>query len=423
MFQTIVKIFLLVIITAAITPFIRKLAFVLGAVDNPNARRINKKPMPTIGGLAIFVAFNIGEFVLLRKDFPTHELFSVLLASSVIILTGLIDDILELKPRQKMFGIFVASLVVYFLAGIKVRELSLPFLGHIQLGWWSFPLTIFWILALTNAVNLIDGLDGLATGVTLISLVTMGIVGFFFLKSWQHYVPIMCIMLAACLLGFLPYNFHPAKIFLGDTGALYIGFMISVLSLKGLKNVTFVSLLVPILILGVPITDTVYAMIRRKLNRKNISQADKHHLHHQLMRMGLTHRQTVLAIYGISLIFSFVSLLSLVSPRWGIWLLILGLLFAVELFVETIGLLGEKYKPLLHFFQHTINKMERADPEVKVRRLNKKNTNKKDLRCFNVNLFYCSWKFKSVTGISLNLWSIFLKSTFPDNKLISSSST
>ena len=111
MFQTIVKIFLLVIITAAITPFIRELAFVLGAVDNPNARRVNKVPMPTMGGLAIFVAFNIGEFVLLRKDFPTHELFSVLLASSVIILTGLIDDILELKPRQKMFGIFVASLL------------------------------------------------------------------------------------------------------------------------------------------------------------------------------------------------------------------------------------------------------------------------------------------------------------------------
>ncbi len=120
-----------------------------------------------------------------------------------------------------MFGIFCCIPWLYiFLAGIKVRELSLPFLGHIQLGWWSFPLTIFWILALTNAVNLIDGLDGLATGVTLISLVTMGIVGFFFLKSWQHYVPIMCIMLAACLLGFLLY-FHPAKIFLGDT-VLYI---------------------------------------------------------------------------------------------------------------------------------------------------------------------------------------------------------
>lgn len=140
------------------------------------------------------------------------------------------------------------------------------------------------------------------------------------------------------------------------------------------------------------------------------------------MRMGLSHRQTVLAIYGISLIFSFVSLLSLVSPRWGIWLLILGLLFAVELFVETIGLLGEKYKPLLHFLQHTINKMERADPEVKVRRLNKRIQIKR-FTLKQRKSFYCSWKFKLVTGISLNLWSIFLKSTFPDNKLIRSSST
>lgn len=369
MFQNIVKIFLLVIISAAITPFIRKLAFVLGAVDNPNARRVNKKPMPTIGGLGIFVAFNIGEFVLLRDEFPTHELFSILLASSVIILTGLIDDILELKPRQKMLGIFIASLVIYFLAGIKMNEISLPWLGDIQLGWWSLPITVFWILALTNAVNLIDGLDGLATGVSMISLTTMGIVGFFFLHTWQHYVPIMCIMLAACLLGFLPYNFHPAKIFLGDTGALYIGFMISVLSLKGLKNVTFISLLVPIIILGVPITDTIYAMIRRKLNKKPISQADKHHLHHQLMKMGLTHRQTVLAIYGLSLIFSFVSLLFIAAPAWGIWPLIVGLLFALELFVETIGLLGEHYKPLLHFLQRMINKMMRADPEVKTHHL------------------------------------------------------
>ena len=365
MFQTIVKLFLLVIISAAITPFIRKLAFVLGAVDNPNARRVNKRPMPTIGGLGIFIAFNIGTFILLRNKFPTHELFSILLAASIIILTGLIDDINELNPKQKMFGILLAALVIYFLAGIKMNEISLPWLGTIQLGWWSLPITVFWILALTNAVNLIDGLDGLATGVSMISLITMGIVGYFFLLTWQHYVPLMCIMLACCLLGFLPYNFHPAKIFLGDTGALYIGFMISILSVKGLKNVTFISMLVPIIILGVPITDTVYAMIRRKLNKKPISSADKHHLHHQLMKMGLSHRQTVLAIYGISLIFSFVSLLFISAPSWGIWPLILGLLFALELFVETIGLLGEKYKPLLHFLQKNINKMMRADPEVK----------------------------------------------------------
>lgn len=142
--------------------------------------------------------------------------------------------------------------------------------------------------------------------------------------------------------------------------------MIAVLSLKGLKNVTFISLLVPIIILGVPITDTVYAMIRRKLNKKPISEADKHHLHHQLMRMGLTHRQTVLTIYALSLVFSFISLLFLLSPAWGTWLLIIGLLFALEYFVESIGLLGEKYHPLMHVIQKIINQKSRVDPTVEV---------------------------------------------------------
>jgi UDP-GlcNAc:undecaprenyl-phosphate/decaprenyl-phosphate GlcNAc-1-phosphate transferase len=367
MFKIIVELFFLVIIQAAITPFIRRLAFVLGAVDIPNARRVNKKPMPTLGGLGIFVTYNIGTFVLLREQFPTHEAFSVLLASSVIVLTGIIDDILELKPRQKMFGILIGALIIYFLAGIKMNVLNLPFLNkQINLGWWSLPITIFWILALTNAVDLIDGLDGLADGVSLISLITMGIVGYFFLHTDQLYIPISCFMLAACLLGFLPYNFHPAKMFLGDTGALYIGFMIAVFSLKGLKNVTFISLLVPVTILGVPITDTIYAMIRRKLNHQPVSQADKHHLHHQLMKMGLTHRQTVLAIYSLSLIFSFISLLFLLSPIWGMWLLIAGLVVALEIFVESIGLLGEKYKPLLSLIQKVINSRSKKDPTVEV---------------------------------------------------------
>lgn len=367
MFLIIVKLFFLVIIQTAVTPFIRRLAFVLGAVDNPNARRVNKKPMPTIGGLGIFVTFNIGIFILLREQFPTHEAFSILLASSVMVLTGLIDDILELKPKQKLAGQIIAAMIIYFLAGIRMKEIILPFSKQvITLGWWSLPITIFWILALTNAVNLIDGLDGLATGVSLISLSTMGVVGYFFLHTKELYIPIACFILAAALLGFLPYNFHPAKIFLGDTGALYIGFMISILSLKGLKNVTFISLIVPIIILGVPITDTVYAMIRRKLNHKPISQADKHHLHHQLMRMGLSHRQAVLCIYGISLVFSFVSLLFLLSPSWGIGPLILGLLIALEFFVESVGLLGDKYHPLLNLIQRMINSTRRSDPTVEV---------------------------------------------------------
>lgn len=365
MFKIIVLLFLLILISAAITPFIRKLAFVFGAVDNPNARRVNKKPMPTIGGLSIFVAINIGCFILFRNQFPTHDLFAIFLAETIIILTGLIDDILELKPRQKMLGIFVAALVIYFLAGIRMNQIVLPFIGTFTLGWWSLPITIFWILALTNAVNLIDGLDGLATGVSLISLFTMGVVGFFFLNSHEFWVPLLAFMLAATLLGFLPYNFHPAKIFLGDTGALFLGFMIAVLSLKGLKNVTFISLLVPIIILGVPITDTIYAIIRRLLNKKPVSEADKHHLHHQLMQMGLSHRQTVLAIYGLSFIFSFISLLFILSPAWGSWFLLFGLLIGLEIFVETIGLLGDKFKPLLHGLSKIIKKMSRNDPVVK----------------------------------------------------------
>ena len=165
--------------------------------------------------------------------------------------------------------------------------------------------------------------------------------------------------MVASLLGFLPHNFHPAKIFLGDTGALFIGFMIAVFSLKGLKNVTFVSLIIPIVILGVPITDTVYAMLRRFLNNRPISQADRHHLHHRLMQLGLSHRQTVLVIYGLSLVFSFIALLYPVSSFWGGILLTIAVVIGLELFVESIGLVGENRQPLLHAIQHLVKRLEK----------------------------------------------------------------
>ncbi|NVY96822.1 undecaprenyl/decaprenyl-phosphate alpha-N-acetylglucosaminyl 1-phosphate transferase [Lactobacillus sp. DCY120] len=359
MLNVILKLFITMLIAAIITPFIRKLAFVLGAVDNPSARRVNKKPMPTLGGLAIFLAFNFSTFVLLRGQFPTHELFSVFLAECIILLTGLIDDIRELKPIQKLFGIFVAALIVYFLAGIHMNYVTIMFWGKIQLGWLSLPITVFWILAITNAVNLIDGLDGLATGVSIIALFTTGMIGYFFLSSGNTYISIWIFVMVASLLGFLPHNFHPAKIFLGDTGSLFIGFMMAVFSLKGLKNVTFVSLIIPVIILGVPITDTVYAMLRRILHHRPISQADRHHLHHRLMQMGLSHRQTVLVVYGIALIFSFIALLYPVSNFWGSLLLTLAVLFGLELFVETIGLMGEDYKPLLKIIQKMAKAIEK----------------------------------------------------------------
>ncbi|KRK62225.1 undecaprenyl-phosphate N-acetyl-glucosaminyl transferase [Companilactobacillus farciminis KCTC 3681 = DSM 20184] len=338
-----------------------KLAYILGAVDKPNARRVNIKPMPTMGGLAIFIAFNFSTFVLLREQFPTHELFSVFLAECIIILTGIIDDIRELSPKAKLAGILAAALVIYFLAGIRMNEVTLPIFGSFQLGWWSLPITIIWIIAITNAVNLIDGLDGLATGVSIIALFTMGVMAYFFLNMTNVYVAIWIFAMVAALIGFLPHNFHPASIFLGDTGSLFIGFMMAVFSLKGLKNVTFISLLMPVVIMGVPITDTVYAILRRLLNKKPIMQADKHHLHHRLMQLGLSHRQTVLVIYGLSLVFAFISLLYPLSTLWGSILLTIGVLIGLELFIESIGLLGDDRQPLLRAIQRFVKRMEKKD--------------------------------------------------------------
>jgi UDP-N-acetylmuramyl pentapeptide phosphotransferase/UDP-N-acetylglucosamine-1-phosphate transferase len=361
MFSVIVKLFLTMIVSAAITPFVVKLAYILGAVDKPNARRVNIKPMPTMGGLAIFIAFNFSTFVLLREQFPTHELFSVFLAECIIVLTGIIDDIRELSPKAKLAGIFAAALVIYFLAGIRMNEVTLPIIGTFQLGWWSLPITIIWIIAITNAVNLIDGLDGLATGVSIIALFTMGIMAYFFLNMTNVYVAIWIFALVFALVGFLPHNFHPASIFLGDTGSLFIGFMMAIFSLKGLKNVTFITLLMPVVIMGVPITDTVYAILRRLLNKKPIMQADKHHLHHRLMQLGLSHRQTVLVIYGLSLVFAFISLLYPLSTLWGSILLTIGVLIGLELFIESIGLLGDDRQPLLHAIQRFVKRLEKKD--------------------------------------------------------------
>lgn len=347
------------LISLCITPFVRKLAFTLGAVDKPNKRRVNKKAIPTIGGLGIFISVNISMMLFLRYNFPTHMLFTIFLAECVIIVTGIIDDIKELNPRQKMLGLLIAALIVYYLAGIRMDSLTLPFIGKINFGWLSMPITVFWILAITNAVNLIDGLDGLATGVSFIALCTMGVIAYFFLNIQNPSISISIFVLAAALLGFLPYNFHPARIFLGDTGALFIGFMISVMSLQGLKNVTFITLLIPVIILGVPVTDTVYAIIRRLLNKQPISQADKHHLHHQLLQLGFTVPQTVFAIYGIALIFSFISLMYPLSSFAASIFLTISALLGLELFIEAIGLLGENRRPLLNAIRKFAGRLNR----------------------------------------------------------------
>ncbi len=361
------------LVSLVATPLVRFLAFKIGAVDNPNARRINKVPMPSAGGLAIFLAFSLAALWFL-PSIVTHVSFRgtyleyalpLVLAGGIVIVTGLIDDIRELRPVPKMMGMLVAAALIWIFTDFRFDDFKIPFGGpliHFPI-WLSFFLTILWIVAITNAINLIDGLDGLVSGVSIISLMTMGMVSYFFLRESNVFLPLTIFILVAAIAGFLPYNYHPAIIYLGDTGALFIGFMIGVLSLQGLKNSTAVAVITPMIILGVPVLDTVVAMIRRTLNGQKIYEADRMHLHHRLLSMGLSHRATVFVIYAISVIFSLISLLLNVSSRLGGILLLVALVLGVWILSELLGIFGENRTPLLNLLRYIGNRDYRREQQ------------------------------------------------------------
>lgn len=328
-----------------LTPVYKITAKKLNILDEPEARRVHKSVMPTMGGVVIYLSFFFSSFVLL--PIPRYQILPLFIGATLIVLTGIIDDLFELKPLAKLSGILIASTTIYLIGDVSLETMTIPYFGTLSFGSWQMPFTILWIAGLTNAINLIDGLDGLASGISMIALTTMGIIGFFFLTIAEVSVSVMIFVLVAAIAGFWPYNFQPASVFLGDAGALFLGFMIGVFSLQGLKNATLISLILPIVILGIPVTDTLFAMIRRRLNRQSISTADKNHIHHRLMSIGLSHRQTVLAIYCVSAIFSVIALLYNFSTLIGSVLLTLFVLLGVELFVEIIGLVGEDRQPML----------------------------------------------------------------------------
>lgn len=345
-----------------LTPIVRFLSIRVGVVDTPNARRINKVPMPTSGGLAIFTSFVIASLVLMPlASNGAHiggqtyfqYILPVVLGGLVVTVTGFIDDVYELSPKLKMLGIVIGAIIVWAFTDFKFDSFKIPFGGPLLAfdPFLTFFLTVLWIISITNAINLIDGLDGLVSGVSIISLVTMAIVAYFFLPLTNFFLTLTILILIASIAGFFPYNYHPAIIYLGDTGALFIGFMIGVLSLQGLKNATAVAVVTPVIILGVPIMDTIVAIIRRSLSGKKFYEPDKMHLHHRLLSMGFTHRGAVLVVYGIAMLFSLISLLLNVSSRIGGVLLILGLLFALEVFIEGIEIWGERRTPLFNLLK------------------------------------------------------------------------
>ena len=333
------------VISVIITPFVKKFAIRIGATDKPNQRKVHQKIMPRMGGLAIFISFVIGMFVYM----PDSKFFyPILIGSTIIVITGILDDMMELSAKIKLLGQIAAAAVVVF-GGVTVEFINVPFFGEVDFGFLAIPLTMLWIIGITNAVNLIDGLDGLAAGVSSIALITISGMAIF---MGNGFVAAVGLILLGSTLGFLIYNFYPAKIFMGDTGALFLGFIISVLSLLGFKNVTLVSLIIPIIILGVPISDTIFAIIRRLLNKQPLSAADKSHLHHCLLQSGYSHRQTVLIIYGIAAFFGLAAVLFSQTTLWISIAIMVVLLIIIELFAEKIGLMGENHRPLLKYFRN-----------------------------------------------------------------------
>jgi len=331
----------------AITPWVRVLAFKVGALDKPDPRKVHNGVMPRMGGLAVYLAFIVA--VLLFRDL-TPQVWGLLTGATVILLVGALDDIRGLSPRVKLAGQVIAALATIIPFDVQIYYITNPLTGDMLfLGAFSIPLTVFWIVAVTNAVNLIDGLDGLAGGVSSIAALTMAAVAW---TQWHLYgIPgmletiMLALTLVAAVAGFLKHNFHPAKIFLGDTGSLFLGFTLSVMAIMSLtKSATAVSVIIPLVILGVPLLDTFFAVIRRYHKHRPIFKPDREHLHHQLMAMGLSHRQTVLAIYALS---GFLGLnavvLNLISNDQALVLLVVLAVVVIYL-ADRVGVLGRTRK-------------------------------------------------------------------------------
>lgn len=289
------------VISFLATPVVKTFAYKVGAIDVPkDGRRMHKVPIPRLGGLAIFIGFMVSILLFVRI---TSEMKSILLGAVIIVVLGVVDDIMAL-PAMLKFVIQIAAAMIPATHGVVIQVLSNPNIfstdPYWTLDWLSIPVTVLWIVAITNAVNLIDGLDGLANGVSAISAATVLVIAI--LGSETQVAIVMAAVVGACV-GFLPYNLNPAKMFMGDTGATFLGYILATMSIQGLfKFYAIISFAVPFLILGLPIFDTAFAFIRRIAHGQSPMRADRGHIHHRLIDMGLSQKQAVATLYVISTI-------------------------------------------------------------------------------------------------------------------------
>lgn len=336
-----VKIFVIALIaTAAATPIAIWIAPKIGAMDIPkDNRRVHDHPIPRFGGIAIYCGI-LAAFIALSP--LTTQTRGLLIGASFILIVGIIDDRINMPPLIKLICQIVAAAVLW-LSDVRITVFTNPFTGNIHTIplWISLIITLLWIVGITNTINLIDGLDGLAAGITFIASLAVAYTAY--IKEMHETLTLVLAIAGACL-GFLIYNFYPAKIFMGDAGSMLLGYLMSSVSLIGIapsKSAMLFSTIVPVLILALPIFDTAFAIIRRVANHKPIMQADKGHIHHRIMAMGFGQRRTALALYSISAIMGVSGILWTSAMYMGSVVLFLIAVVLVVIFLG-IGIVDKK---------------------------------------------------------------------------------
>lgn len=318
------------LLSLLLTPVVKWFAVKIGAVDHPNERKVHEGIMPRLGGLAIFLSFLTVSLIFAVKD---SSYLGLVLADIIIVITGVADDTKGVGPKMKLLGQFLAALVLVEF-GFRINFIALPITSYIFLERASVIVTVFWLVGVTNAINLIDGLDGLAAGTVFFAVLFVSISAF---QIGLMPAVMLGSILAGAILGFIPYNFNPASIFMGDTGSMLLGFNVAALAILGMtKSVTLISLLLPVVILGIPIMDTLWAILRRASSGKKIFEADKKHLHHRLLHIGLSHRRTVLVIYAIDIALGICALFIQSLETW--WSLVLLVALAAVLITLAVRL-------------------------------------------------------------------------------------
>lgn len=354
--------------TFATTPLVRRFAFKIGAIDIPkDNRRMHKKPTPRIGGLAIIFGFTVATLCFAQ---PSRQLYGTLAGAAIIAVMGVIDDYKNLPAKLKFVIQIIAALVVVFAGDIKIDVFTNPnFLSDnpywVLPEWLSVTLTVIWIVFITNAVNFIDGLDGLAAGVSAIMSISLVFIS---IRVGEYPIAILGIALMGSCFGFLPFNFNPAKIFMGDTGSTFLGFMLATLSIQGVfKSYAVISFAVPLLILGLPLFDALFAMIRRILRGQSPMTADRGHLHHRLVDMGFSQKQTVFILYAISGVLGITAVLLAESGVLRALLLVICVLILL--------LIGSMLGKNSYVHQHQDNRNLTDDNEIDVEEVSDKKGN------------------------------------------------